>query len=209
MPFPPVELLGALTLTASLGVLAPLLTVARGVPQAVRIVRRDADGVSVATWLLFVSVAQLWVAYGVIFHVPAEVAANVPNALVAAVVVFFAARERSCATRSALVALALTAGVAALATIAVVADAHWLVALPAVCGSLFLFVPQLVTVMAGTDLDGVSPTTWTLALVTALAWGLYGALIRQPAVWIPSAVMIPSSLLIVIRLRRPVGGVAP
>ena len=177
--------LSALGLTASLGVLLPVLTVARGVPQAVRVYKVDAEGVSRSTWLLVIAVAELWTAYGFVFRVPAQIAANVPSALLAGLIVYRVARAERATARS----LATHAG--------------WVLSVPAVLGSLFLYLPQLAKVLREEHLVGVSLTTWLLALLTAVGWGAYGLLIHQLPVWVPCTVTIPSSFVIVVRLLRP------
>src|ERR1017187_1963347 len=96
----PPMFLSALGLTASLGVLLPVLTVARGVPQAVRVYKVDAEGVSRSTWLLVIAVAELWTAYGFVFRVPAQIAANVPSALLAGLIVYRVARAERATARS-------------------------------------------------------------------------------------------------------------
>lgn len=195
--------LSALGLTASLGVLLPVLTVARGVPQAVRVYKVDAEGVSRSTWLLVIAVAELWTAYGFVFRVPAQIAANVPSALLAGLIVYRVARAERATARSLASAAALTAGAAAVMTASLATHAGWVLSVPAVLGSLFLYLPQLAKVLREEHLVGVSLTTWLLALLTAVGWGAYGLLIHQLPVWVPCTVTIPSSFVIVVRLLRP------
>jgi hypothetical protein len=126
--------LSALGLTASLGVLLPVLTVTRGVPQAVRVYKVDAEGVSRSTWLLAIAVAELWTAYGFVFRVPAQIAANVPSALLAGLIVYRVARAERATARSLASAAALTAGAAAVMTASLATHAGWVLSVPAVLG---------------------------------------------------------------------------
>jgi PAS domain S-box-containing protein/putative nucleotidyltransferase with HDIG domain len=191
-----------LSATTVLAVVCPVLTVARGVPQGARLRRSGGTGVSQGTWLLVVVVAELWLAYGLVFRVPAEVAANVPNALLAGMIVLLVARSRATIGPSVaqLVLLSATATGIALASLAV--HVGWALSAPAVLGSLGLYLPQLVKVLREDNLAGVSLTTWSIAFATALAWGIYGLLIHQAPIWIPSVVTVPSSFLIVARVAR-------
>jgi uncharacterized protein with PQ loop repeat len=189
-------------LTTTLAVLCPVLTVARGVPQAARARRAHADGVSRGTWLLIIVVAELWLAYGFVFRVPAQIAANLPNIALAGLIVYLVARAERVLWQSVAAAAALTAGATAVTMASLATHAGWVLSVPAVMGSISLYLPQTAKVLREVDLAGVSLTTWLLALLAALGWGAYGLLIHQPPIWIPCAVTVPSSLVIVVRVLR-------
>lgn len=196
-------LLDRIGVTDILGILCPAMSVARGIPQAIRILCRRSSGVSSGTWLLALLVAQVWCAYGLVFHVPAEVAANVPNAICSGLIVYATARKRGAIGRDLLLAIGITLGSILLTLACLMTGANWWLSLPAVTCSLCFFLPQLWKVFRESDLAGVSIVSWLLGFVTALAWGVYGLLIRQAPIWIPSTVMIPSATLIIIRLLSP------
>jgi uncharacterized protein with PQ loop repeat len=82
------------TFTASLAVAAPVITIFQALAQGARIRSTGARGVSLGTWLLSAFVAEIWLCYGFVFHVPAEIFANVPCLIVASVVAFLAAKSR-------------------------------------------------------------------------------------------------------------------
>lgn len=189
-------------LTISLGVLAPALTVTMGTFQAWRVFRGEVQGVSSGTWLLTVVVAELWFGYGLVFHVPAEIAANGPSALLAGLIVWLAARMRRTLGQSSAKAVVLTVGATAVAVASVVLHAGWVLIVPADLGAFCLFLPQLAKVLREDDLVGVSTTTWMVGFVTSVAWGAYGLLIHQVPVWLPSTITIPSSIVIVVRVHR-------
>jgi uncharacterized protein with PQ loop repeat len=188
--------------THSLAVIAPVITIFQALAQAARIRSTGAKGVSLATWLLSAFVAQIWLCYGFVFHVPAEVFANVPCLIVASGVAFLAAKSQERLARS-------ITGYAALSTITVIATfigtfhaLRWIMASVAVASSIIIYLPQLALVIRPKDLTGVSAISWFTACITALCWLIYGFLIHQPAVAVPSFVMLPSALIILIQVLR-------
>jgi uncharacterized protein with PQ loop repeat len=153
--------------------------------------------------LLVIVVAELWLAYGFVFRVPAQIAANAPNVVLAGLIVLVVARADGTLGQSVAGVIALSAAAAAVTAASLVSNAGWVISVPAVVGSLVLFVPQLAKVLQVSDLGGVSLTTWLLALLAATSWGAYGLRIHQPPIWIPCAVTVPSSLVIVLRVLWP------
>lgn len=192
----------AVTAAGVLAVVSPALTVGRAVPQAARLLRSSASGVSAATWILILVTSELWCAYGVFAHVPAELAANVPNGALALVVVVLAGRRRATTGRLLAAASVLTATAAALTAISVHFGASGIVSGVAVAGSISLYFPQLAKVLREPDVTGVSLGTWVLALAAAISWGVYGILIHKLPVFLPNVVMGPCALVIVIRVVR-------
>lgn len=63
------------------GTAAAILTVGRGVPQAIRAIRVSSTGVSLTTWVLSVFNSEFWTAYGVNEHLAPQIAANIPTAI--------------------------------------------------------------------------------------------------------------------------------
>jgi uncharacterized protein with PQ loop repeat len=190
------------TFTASLAIIAPVITIFQAGAQAARIRKTGAKGVSLGTWLLSAFVAEIWLCYGFVFHVPAEIGANVPCLVVASTVAFLAAQSQERMARS-LVGYASLSVVTVLATI--VGTFHqyrWIMATVAVCSSVVIYLPQLALVIRPKDLSGVSAVSWATACVTALCWLVYGFLIHQPAVALPSVVMLPSAIIILIQVLR-------
>lgn len=189
-------------LTQTLAVVAPALSVLVCVAQAWRILRAGAHGVSVVTWILSTFVAEMWTAYGFIFHVPAELYCNLPFLAVSSIVIVTAARH---AHRE----LATLAGVALVTatTIGVALACHglhwrWIISTIAVCGAVFIYLPQLVVALRSSNLHGVSIISWIFAFTTSLCWAAYGALINQPPVALPAIVMAPSAAIIVMQVAR-------
>ena len=190
------------TFTHTLAVVAPTLTIFQSLAQAARIRTTGAKGVSLATWLLSCFVAQIWFCYGFVFHVPAEIEANIPALLVATAVAFLAARSQEKIARSVVGYLGIT-------TVTVLATAlgsfhtfRWILASVAVTSSVIIYLPQLALVVRPRDLSGVSVISWCIACLTSLAWFLYGVLIHQPAVALPSVVMFPSAFIIFVQVLR-------
>jgi uncharacterized protein with PQ loop repeat len=189
-------------LSSTLAVVAPTLTVLQLGAQAVRIRRTGAQGVSLGTWLLSCFVAEIWLCYGFVFHVPAEIGANIPCLIVAAVVTYLAATSQGQLTRSGAGLLGLTV-VTGLATfIGTFRDARWIMATVAVGSSVIIYLPQLVKVLRPKDLSGVSALSWFMGCVTSLCWFVYGLSIHQPAISLPSVVMLPSAIIILVQVMR-------
>ncbi len=190
------------TFTASLAVVAPAITIFQALAQAARIRTTGAKGVSLATWLLSSFVAEIWFCYGFVFHVPAEIFANLPCLIVASTVAFLAAQSQEKMARSLL-------GIGGLTMVTVVAtfvgtfhSLRWIMATVAVCSSVVIYLPQLALVIRPKDVSGVSAISWATACVTALCWLVYGLLIHQLAVALPSFVMLPSAFIILIQVMR-------
>jgi uncharacterized protein with PQ loop repeat len=195
-------IMAASTFTTSLAIIAPIITIFQAGAQAARIRRTGAKGVSLGTWLLSAFVAEVWLCYGFVFHVPAEIAANVPCLIVASTVAFLAAQSQERMARS-LVGYAGLSLVTVLATFAGTFHQYrWIMATVAVTSSVVIYLPQLALVIRPRDLSGVSAISWATACVTALCWLVYGFLIHQPAVALPSVVMLPSAIIILIQVLR-------
>lgn len=207
-------LIATAVFTTALAVIAPVLTIFQSWAQAMRIRTTGAKGVSLATWMLTVFVAQTWLCYGFVFHVPAEVWANVPAMGVALVVAFLAAKSQEKLSRS----IGAYAGLVTVTVAAVwsgsTVSRHWILSLTAVFSSVVIYLPQLALVVRPRDLTGVSALSWFIACLTALSWLIYGLLIHQIAVALPSFVMLPAAIVILIQVLRhrlvndPVHGVA-
>jgi uncharacterized protein with PQ loop repeat len=190
------------TLVRFFGIVAPTLTILQCLAQANRIRTTGAKGVSLATWILSALVGQIWFGYGLIFHVTAELVANVPAISVSLVVAFLAAQNQKKMARSVLGWLAVTA----LTILATVAGSfhslRWVLATVAVGSAIIIYLPQLALVIRPKDLSGVSILSWCLACLTSLGWLVYGFLIHQPPLAIPSFVMLPSAMIIFVQAAR-------
>ena len=190
------------TFTASLAVVAPVVTIFQALAQAARIRSTGARGVSLATWLLSSFVAQIWLCYGFVFHVPAEIYANLPVLIVASVVAFLAAQSQGKMGQSVAGYAGLTAVTVAATFVGTFHQLRWIMAVVAVASSVTIYLPQLALVVRPRDLSGVSAISWATACLTALCWLVYGFLIHQPAVALPSFVMLPSALIILVQVMR-------
>jgi uncharacterized protein with PQ loop repeat len=190
------------TITRTFGIVAPTLTIFQCLAQANRIRTTGARGVSLATWILSAFVSQIWFCYGIIFHVTAEVVANIPAISVSLVVAFLAARSQGKVARSVMGYLTVTL-ITVLATYAgSFHELRWVLATVAVGSSIIIYLPQLALVIRPKDLSGVSIISWSLATLTSLGWFVYGILIHQPPLAIPSCVMMPSAFIIFVQASR-------
>jgi len=190
------------SITTALAVIAPILTIIQSGAQAMRIRSTGADGVSLATWMLTIFVTQTWLCYGFVFHVPAEIWANVPALVVAIVVALLAAQSQA----KLAVGVAAYFGLSALTFVAVWSGStvahHWTLSLTAVFSSVVIYLPQLALVVRPRNLTGVSAVSWFVACLTAFSWLVYGLLIHQIAVALPSFVMLPAAVVILIQVLR-------
>src|SRR5487761_2057864 len=189
-------------LTSTLAVVAPLLTILQSLAQAMRIRRIGADGVSLATWLLAVFVSQTWLCYGIVFHVPAEIWANVPSMSFALGVAWLAARTQRHLQR----ALASYVGLLAITIAATLAGSnaphHWILSSTAVASSTIIYMPQLALVVRPKNLSVVSSLSWFIASLSAASWLAYGFAIHQLPVSLPSFFMLPAALIILVQDTR-------
>ncbi len=195
-------LLATSRLTLTFGVIAPLLTVLQCVAQAMRINRTGAVGVSTSTWILTAFVAETWIGYGLSFHVPAELYANITFSIVACYVVLVAARSQNVLRRASMRCVGATA-VAVLTSLTGMSHHwRWILVTIAVSGAVVIYLPQMMVTLRSKNLVGVSVVSWALAFVTGVAWALYGLLIHQPPITLPTVVMIPTTVVILVQVMR-------
>jgi uncharacterized protein with PQ loop repeat len=155
-----------------------------------------------STWILSAFVGELWIAYGFSFRVPSEIYANIVFMIVAGYVVFVAARSQNVLRRSSMSCLGATVLAVIISLFGMSDHWRWILATIAVGGALVNYLPQMVLTLRSSTLGGVSLVSWALALVTGLAWALYGVLIHQLPVSLPAVVMIPTTLVILVQVTR-------
>jgi uncharacterized protein with PQ loop repeat len=167
-----------------------------------RINRTGAVGVSMTTWILSAFVGETWIGYGFAYRVSAEVYANIPFVIVAGYVVLVAARSQNVLRRASASFLGATVLAVVISLTGISHHWRWILATIAVGGAVVIYLPQMVMTLRSRNLVGVSVVSWALALVTGVAWTLYGILIHQPPVSLPAVVMIPTTLVILIQVSR-------
>jgi uncharacterized protein with PQ loop repeat len=185
---------------ALLGAACCILTVLQCIPQAIRVQRFGAGGVSAGTWLFMLVVAELWTCYGILFHVLAEVVANVPTACAAGIVVALVSYSQGTGRRNAAWFLVLSTLALGVVGLSIVSRHEALVPALAVVGAMFLYFPQFVKVLREAEMSAISLSSWLLALVAAISWGVYGILIHSAPVFLPSVLLVPTALFIVVRI---------
>jgi uncharacterized protein with PQ loop repeat len=195
-------LLATSRLTLTIGIIAPLFTVLQCAAQALRINRTGAVGVSMSTWILSAFVAEMWMGYGLSFHVPAELYANFAFLIVAVYVVLVAARSQNVLRHASVSCLGATALAVLISLSGVSHHWRWILATVAVGGAVVIYLPQMMITLRSKNLVGVSVVSWSLALVTGLAWAFYGVLIHQLPVSLPAVAMIPTTLVILTQVTR-------
>ena len=182
------------TLTAAgvLGITSPALTIGRGAPQAVRLIRSGAAGVSVGTWIQAIVLAELWAAYGFLAHVQAEVVTNIPSGALALLVVILVGYRTRTTVKILAASSTFGLGAAALIIASVADGAPKVVSFVAVVGAIGLYLPQLVKLFRSRDVAGVSLASWEIALVGTISWAAYGVVVHKLPVILPNVVMLPS-----------------
>lgn len=175
------------------GVVAGSASIARSVPQILRLVRKGtAAGVSTATWSLGLVCSLLWFSWAIVNHDPVNLVVNTLGTVGAAVVLIRLARD----SRRLVCSWLLKA--LGFAVVALVGEVFWSGSLSvcAVALSCTMFLPQARAAVRDPDLGGVSPSTWALACLSALAWVAYGLGRHSLAVVAPNVVVLPTALFV-------------
>jgi uncharacterized protein with PQ loop repeat len=175
-----------------LAAFASAIFLLRLVPQPIRLLRTGVSaGVSLLAALNATITDGAWIAYGVTAHLLAVWAVSaVALVLSVANVVLLrrATRTQDIAWALAWLALLLLAALAGRSE--TVLGAGVLVT----CG------PQVWTVLRQREVHGVSPWTWVIAMVDALAWGSYGLVVGDAALQGYGVVLLACATAILARL---------
>jgi hypothetical protein len=183
--------------TTLLALIASGIFLMRLLPQPVRLWRRGVDsGVSPLAALNALIVDFAWLAYGVSTGLPAvwivAVLALVPGTWTLVLL-------RHKATWADLAAgAALAAALLGAAAVGVLAGAL-------AAGVLVTQGPQVVMAVRESDLRGIAPNTWRLALADAIAWGAYGWALEDPALLGYFAALATCAVIVLVRLRQTAG----
>jgi len=183
-----------------LGVVCPALTISMIFPQLLRLCRGSASGVSLWMWVLLLASAEMWLAYGFVFGVVAEIVANGPNIVFGMVLIILVTRHARHILRGVAMVLAASGLTLGIALEGVVTHDAFLLSSLAVTSSFVLFLPQLYTALRQDNLSGVSGVTWFLALAMGLCWGTYGLLLHHFSIFLPNVVAVPASAAILLRV---------
>ena len=182
---------------STLGAVAIVLQQLRTWPQAVRIIRRkDASGVSVASWSLALVSCVTWLEYGIVFKDPVFIINNVFN--LAGTVAILLALVRHAGASPAL-PLLVALGTTAVVWLMNVLGGRTAVGTAATLMGIAMFLPQVIKVFRSPT-SGVSPVTWALVSLSSLSWLAYGLVMHQPAVWISHLVILPCAVTVLGRL---------
>jgi hypothetical protein len=181
----------------ALALVASCVFLCRLLPQPVRLARHGVDaGVSPLAAFNAVVVDGAWLAYGLWADLPAvwivSLLAMIPGVWTAVLL------RRKAGRWDVVGALAWVAALVAAATAGVFAGALG-------AGVLVTQGPQVVTAIRESDLRGIAPMTWRLALLDAIAWGAYGWVLQDPALLGYFAVLSICSVIVLVRLRQTAG----
>lgn len=178
---------------------ATAIGLVRAVPQLARLLRtRDAHGVSADSAATSSVVSTGWATYGVLTAQPAVILASGASAVMFALVTLAALRfgRRLGEMR------AMPVWLAVLAAAGLLAGARGLGLLLPV-SVLVANGPQLLVALRERDLSGLSPGTWLLSVLEALAWGTYGLFAGDRSIVVYGTLHLTTSAAIVaLRVAR-------
>lgn len=181
-----------MTLVRALALLASVVFLIRLLPQPVRLARRGAtDGLSPLAAINALVSAVAWTAYGAVAHLPVvwvvSLLAMIPCTW-QVVLLWHRTTRADLAWGGAFAATVVGAGLVG----------H----LGFVLGGTVLVTtgPQVRAALVSSDLSGVAPATWRIALVDAVSWGLYGLVIRDGALIGYFVTLLVASLVVLARI---------
>jgi uncharacterized protein with PQ loop repeat len=168
------------------------------VPQVARTVRSaDVAGVSPGMWALMLAQAGAWLGFGLREELYPAVITNVVLATCASLMLRLLVVHRAPRVRHAL----------ALVSIALAVELVVFVALPnAVLGlvgaalAFLLLWPQVIVVVRGDVLTGLSRTSWLLSIANTLLWVGYGVGRQEPLLWLSAGQALVLSVVILVRI---------
>ncbi|MGA2968611.1 MAG: hypothetical protein ABSE75_02285, partial [Acidimicrobiales bacterium] len=105
-----------------------------------------------STWILSAFVAEVWIAYGISFHVPAEIYANIAFLIVAGYVVLVAARSQNVLRNASIGCLGATALAVLISLTGMSHHWRWILATIAVGGAVVIYLPQMILTLRSRDL---------------------------------------------------------
>ena len=176
----------------ALALVASAIFLVRLIPQPLRLWRTGvAAGVSAVAAANAVTSASAWFAYGVIHGLPVVWAVSVCALFPSVWTVGLLRREFAAAE---MVGAGLVAAVLALSAVAGVLGAALAL------GVLVTAGPQVWRALRQSDLRGVAPATWGVAVADALSWGIYGVVIADHALEGYGAVLLVSAGVVLGRV---------
>lgn len=194
-------------LTAAIGTVAGILTVAFGIPQAIRILKsRSTEGVSPAAWWLTYILCLTWLAYGLQINDWVLILSNAAS-LLAPGVILISSRPRE-VTFTVFKIVGVTVGGLIICMGVPQAIAGFIAAallsttrIPQVVASFNAMKAHRVTV--------VSSMTWTISLTFSALWVIYGVLNNDWAQIVGNVIATALSLLVltfeIVSARRITG----
>lgn len=184
-----------------LGLTAAFLILAASWPQLREVMREGSEGVSLGSWVLFLSAGVVWGIYGWKIAAPAMVIGNAAGVLAFSVLVIAIVAGRTSRT---LAAVAVPAGILALAVVALVLPDAVLGGLGVAIGFV-LALPQLVVSWRTRGMPStVSRAAWTMVAVGQGLWLTYGLLLPDLPITLVNAVALSASLSVLwLERRRP------
>lgn len=184
-----------------LGLIAATLILVASWPQLRDVLRSGSQGVSLGSWVLFLSAGVVWGTYGWKIGSPSTVIGNIAGALAFSVLVYAITAGRYSRT-TALVAVPV--GVLTLLALAIALPTALLGALGVAIG-FTLAAPQLVVSWRTRGMPStVSRAAWTMVAVGQALWLTYGILLPDLAITVVNVVALSASVaVLVLESGRP------
>lgn len=179
------------------GLLAATLLMAASAPQLLAVLRGDGHGVSLFSWILFLTSGTVWLVFGIQLDSLALILGNVAGVLAYMLLVGAIIWKRR--RRVWLSALVVPA-VVAVAAVAYVAPAE-LVGWVGVVIGVVLAVPQLVSSIHNwrhREPSDVSLWTWGMVLVGQALWLSYGVMLGEPTVIVVNVLSASAGVGVVV-----------
>ena len=187
-----------MSLAVALSLVASAIFLLRLLPQPIRLWRTgQAAGVSAVAAANAVTSATAWLVYGLAEDLPVvwivSLAALVPGVWSGGVL----RREYDVAALAAAGSIAAAFALSGIAGVLGVALA---------LGVLVTAGPQVWRAVRESDLSGIAPATWCIAIADAVAWGSYGIVISDRAIQGYGVVLIASAVVVLCRVAWTRGG---
>lgn len=182
-----------------LGAVASLFSLSAIVPQVVRAARtRSVEGVSYASVVLSLATFTLWVVYAFAVADRVQIVNNVVSLVLLVALAVVVARAGGCTSRSAVVAI-LVSAVAAVVVVDVLNP--FVLAMVATTTSSVRMVPQTRLALARVPMRGLDPWSLVLGWAGMVLWAGYGVVVGDPGVLICSALsVLMQSAIVAVRV---------
>lgn len=187
-------------LTTILAPIATALSIGFIWPQVIRIYRsRSVEGIAPQGTLHGLAGVSLWTVYGFSKMI---IPLSISNVTVGTAMILIALAQVRHGVMPLRWMLAVLAGFTTLGLVTTLGISPELCGWLATAVSATSVIPQSIHTMRAKDLSGVSLTMYGLLVLTGTCWGLYGLLIGNLVVAAPNLIIVPSAILVALKVWR-------